>query len=335
MFEKFCDYMYYLLTSPFKKIKKSKNQWYKLFKVLGEYFDDGMESIEKAREQTMLATCDVEMLPVHAADRKLTKYTGEEDENFRSRIANYTEVCRLGGTDPGLILAVKALGYPNPEKIMANVLNGRVYYETDGSWILDGSRNLEAGELEDRWAEFYIVNNMSVDDEHPVSTAILKKEVRRVKEVGAKDNYLFRYSLAVHEPHSTGSRVDYWWRIFYWSYRKTDGHWNTDGQYMLDSSISNYPVKIGFRYKGFLNFPHESGNVKGSYTVQIEEQEEQVTKSEEYSLPTFFYEYKKTDGTWMLDGSVLMNTDRTDFKRKDAFRASVTHEERIKWTRCL
>ena len=97
MFEKFCDYMYYLLTSPFKKIKKSKNQWYKLFKVLGEYFDDGMESIEKAREQTMLATCDVEMLPVHAADRKLTKYTGEEDENFRSRIANYTEVCRLGG----------------------------------------------------------------------------------------------------------------------------------------------------------------------------------------------------------------------------------------------
>lgn len=333
MFEKFCDYMYYLLTSPFKKIKKSKNQWYKLFKVLGEYFDDGMESIEKAREQTMLATCDVEMLPVHAADRKLTKYTGEEDENFRSRIANYTEVCRLGGTDPGLILTVKALGYPNPEKIMANVLNGRVYYETDGSWILDGSRNLEAGELEDRWAEFYIVNNMSVDDEHPVSTAILKKEVRRVKEVGAKDNYLFRYSLAVHEPHSTGSRVDYWWRIFYWSYRKTDGHWNTDGQYMLDSSISNYPVKIGFRYKGFLNFPHESGNVKGSYIVQIEEQEEQVTKSEEYSLPTFFYEYKKTDGTWMLDGSVLMNTDRTDFKRKDAFRASVTHEESIKEVR--
>lgn len=127
--------------------------------------------------------------------RKLTKYTGEEDENFRSRIANYTEVCRLGGTDPGLILAVKALGYPNPEKIMANVLNGRVYYETDGSWILDGSRNLEAGELEDRWAEFYIVNNMSVDDEHPVSTAILKKEVRRVKEVGAKDNYLFRYGI--------------------------------------------------------------------------------------------------------------------------------------------
>ncbi|MFR1022141.1 MAG: hypothetical protein ACLSFF_04105 [Roseburia intestinalis] len=102
---------------------------------------------------------------------------------------------------------------------------------------------------------------------------------------------------------------------------------------MLDSSISNYPVKIGFRYKGFLNFPHESGNVKGSYTVQIEEQEEQVTKSEEYSLPTFFYEYKKTDGTWMLDGSVLMNTDRTDFKRKDAFRASVTHEESIKEVR--
>lgn len=247
-------------------------------------------------------------------------------------------------------------------------LDGVVSVSNEEGWLYEEGADIEDLEdlrtrAEDAWSELAerttdekLINvskkvsgvlDVRVDAQHPrgqgttdiiitsTSGEATQELLKKVENATAylKGNYLFRYSLAVHEPHSTGSRVDYWWRIFYWSYRKTDGHWNTDGQYMLDSSISNYPVKIGFRYKGFLNFPHESGNVKGSYTVQIEEQEEQVTKSEEYSLPTFFYEYKKTDGTWMLDGSVLMNTDRTDFKRKDAFRASVTHEESIKEVR--
>ncbi len=239
----------------------------------------------------------------------------------------------MPGEHPGLILAVKALGYPDPEKIMANVLNGRVYYETDGTWLLDGSRDLEAGEIEDRWAEFYIVNNMSVDDVHPVSTSILKKEVRKVKEVGSKDNYLFRYSLAIQEQNWNTSRVDYWWRVFYWSYKMTDGTWNTDGQLLLGSELNRYPVTIGFRYKGFSQFAHDAGNVKSSYTAQIEETEEKVEASEEYSIPAFFYEYRPLNGFWNMDGTILLDSDLTDNSVRDSFRTSITHEEEIKEVR--
>ena len=39
------DYMYYLLTSPFKRVKKSINNWYILCEVLGSWFDECMNDI--------------------------------------------------------------------------------------------------------------------------------------------------------------------------------------------------------------------------------------------------------------------------------------------------
>lgn len=140
MFDKFCDYMYYLLTSPFKRVKKSMNQWYILFRVLGRRFDDAMESLYSAREQTMLATCKPEMLPVHAEDRKMARYPGEEDENFRKRIANYPEVLRIGGSNPGVLLAVRTLGYTDVKIVPANKMPN---FSEEEKW--------------NRWAEFYVV----------------------------------------------------------------------------------------------------------------------------------------------------------------------------------
>ncbi len=184
MFDKFCDYMYYLLTSPFKRVKKSINQWYILFRVLGRRFDDALESLYNAEEQTMLATCEPEMLPVHAEDRKMARYPGEEDENFRARIANYPEVLRLGGSDLGVLLAVRTLGFKNPQIIKANEYTG-----------YDKNNPLS----DNRWAEFYIVIKMNINESLPVSISVLKKEVRKTKSVGAKDNYSLQYSLSIIE----------------------------------------------------------------------------------------------------------------------------------------
>ena len=229
MFEEFCDYMYYLLTSPFKKVKKALNQWYILFKVLGKRYDDAMESIYNVMEQTMLATCDPVMLPVHAEDRKMTQYSGEEDENFRVRIANYPEVLRLGGSDAAVLLAVKTLGYEEPELIKANVFTGR------------GSQSLENGEFSDRWAEFYIVINMDVDDKHPISMEVLKKEVRKVKSVGAKDNYSFQYKLEIlgFSDFQTVTYHYYELEYLYW----LDGSWILDGSVEL-GAYRNYEEVI-------------------------------------------------------------------------------------------
>ncbi len=171
MYDKFCDYMYYLLTSPFKRIKKHVNQWYILFKVLGRYFDEDMENLYRALEETMVASCSIEMLLVHAAERRMTRYQGEENENFRKRISSYMEVLKLGGTNPGVLLAAKSLGYDDIEIIRADVVTGD----------------------KERWAEFFVIIQMNAEHPHPISFPILVKNIRKAKAVGAKDNYLFRY----------------------------------------------------------------------------------------------------------------------------------------------
>lgn len=334
MFEKFCDYMYYLLTSPFKKVRKTINQWYILFRVLGKRFDDAMESLYKAQEQTMVATCDPELLQIHADDRKLKRYPGETDENFRKRIANYPEVCRLGGTDPGVLLAVRSLGYETPELVKANEMTGRVYFETDGTWNLDGTKLLEAGEIEDRWAEFYIVIKMSVDESHPIATSVLKEHVRKWKYSTAKDNYSFQYRLSIQEPHSFRSTAfDYKWKVFYWNYRRTDGNWNLDGSVLLDSDRSSHPVTIGFRYRGFETFPHLSKQSKETFRADVVEPEEKIYARDNHSQAVHFFNYRKTDGSWLQDGSVLMGSERREHPVRDGYRTSITNKHEIRQIR--
>ena len=179
----FCDYMYYLLTSPFKKARNSCNQWHILFKVLGTRFDEAMESLYRAGEQTMVATCDPEMVLLHAEDRGMKRHDGESTENFRCRIAMYREVCMLGGTDPGILLAVRTLGYGSVDIKTAKELKG------------DG----------ERWAEFYILIRLGMGQTFPIPFHALKKEVRNWKEVGAKDNYQFTIESAAPTNKACGS----------------------------------------------------------------------------------------------------------------------------------
>lgn len=171
MIENFIEYMWYLLTTPLKKLKKALNKWYIFCKVFGRRFDEVKEDILRARDEGMVATCSHEMLSVHGADRRLTRYEGEHPENYRSRIAMYDELCKLGGTNEGVLLAVKTLGYDLPRLMRAN------------DFLRDAQEN--------RWAEFYVIIDMDADEKLPISFGILQKTVRKWKEVGAKDNYFF------------------------------------------------------------------------------------------------------------------------------------------------
>ena len=214
--ESFIEYMWYLFTSPFKKVKKTLNHWYTLCKVFGKRLDECKEDLLRARDEGMVATCSDEMLPVHAADRNLSRYTGESPDDFRSRIAMYEEVCQLGGLNEGIILAVKALGYTNP--------------------VIRSARDFKGDTT--RWAEFYLIIVMNVDEEHPIAFSILRKTVRQWKEVEAKDNYYMEYKTEVKEPH-TGAfqRVDYKKFIYFYDYLKLDGKWQLDGSHLLDAVV--------------------------------------------------------------------------------------------------
>ena len=194
MIESFVEYMWYLLTTPLKKIRKTLNKWYILCQVFGRRFDEAKQDILRARKEGMIATCSQEMLQIHAADRQLSRYKDEDLENFRSRIAMYEEICKLGGTNEGILLAIRTLGYKSPALFRTNDVIG---YNNilNGSWVLNGSRTLGDNTCSNRWAEFYVVITMNPDEQIPINFSILQKTVRRWKEVGAKDNYLFIFRI--------------------------------------------------------------------------------------------------------------------------------------------
>lgn len=258
LFDKFSDFMYYLLTSPLKKIEKSRNQWYKLMKVLGKRFDDALESVYMARDQTAVSTCDPEMLQFHAEDRTLTRYAGESDENFRVRIANYTEILKLGGTDDGVLLAVRSLGFKNVEFVPAKEYTG------------DPSR----------WAEFFIIIQFGVDDDPDISFEILKKQVRKVKQVGTKDNYLYQWNISLLENRAVELKmVNYMTRFTCFPYMALDGSWKLDGSKKLNAMRKQYQVSSTHHV-----------------VIQNEESIGKVICHEEHNL--FFL-----NGSWKLDGS--------------------------------
>lgn len=223
MIDNFVEYMWYLFTTPYKKIRKALNSWYILCKVFGRRFDELKEDVLRARDEGMVATCCHEMLPVHGADRRLFRYEGEQAENFRSRIAMYEEVCRLGGTDEGMILAVMALGFLDVEKKTAKELYGDM----------------------ERWAEFYIILPMDLDTVYPIGLKLLKKEVRKIKEVGALDNYLIRLQGRMYLQDTVQLiRCVIIMKIRWYHNALWDGKIQWNGQEQWSSRETNHPLRV-------------------------------------------------------------------------------------------
>ena len=276
----------------------------------------------------MVATCSHEMLPVHGADRRLTRYEGEHPENFRSRIAMYEEICKLGGTNEGVLLAVRTLGYTSPVLVRANDLTGFSHFTLDGSWLLDGSRTLESDTIENRWAEFYIVIVMDADEEHPISFDIMRKTVRKWKEVGAKDNYFFKYNLSIRQPH-TGNFLEVLYKkhLFYYDYRKLDGMWKLDGSYMLDAEMTPVGTRIGYRYESLYEF-HEAGLAVMAYNYACRMVESAILKAA-YSFRMYYFEYLKTDGSWTTDGSYVVDAQMSPREMRWSTTFHHQHEEKL------
>jgi hypothetical protein len=111
MFEKFQDYMYYLLYGPLKKITKLKNQFYILFKVFGKVFDQTKQDIFRVREESMIISASEKMLEEHGRDRVMKRLKGESVENYRMRLSMKNIIAEKAGTNEGILLALKALGY--------------------------------------------------------------------------------------------------------------------------------------------------------------------------------------------------------------------------------
>lgn len=164
MFEKFQDYMFYLLYGPLKRLSKAKNQFYLLFKVLGKVFDQTKEDIFRVREESMIISASERFLDEHGKDRDMRRLKGETVESYRTRLSMKKIIAELAGTSKGMILALKALGY-------------------------DKSR-IEPFYIHDqaRWAEFtiYLLSRLEsgVND-----ISVIDAEIMKIKPASAKPSY--------------------------------------------------------------------------------------------------------------------------------------------------
>lgn len=163
-FDTFGEYMFDLLFAPLKKGKRSVNQLYIFFKVVGRIFDGMKEDTFRVRNEANVASASPAMLPVHGQDRDMPRLPGEDVESYRTRLAMKGIISEWGGTRQGILYALTALGY-------------------DKSFI-------EPFALQDpdRWAEFIVFLNGSKQS-GITNLAVIDAEVRKVKEGSSKPAY--------------------------------------------------------------------------------------------------------------------------------------------------
>jgi len=111
MFDKFVDYLYYLLPGPLKKIGRKRNQFYIFLKAIGKLFDRSKADILRVREELLIISASETMLEEHGRDRAMPRLKGETVEAYRQRLILKQQIAEQAGTLPGILLALRTLGY--------------------------------------------------------------------------------------------------------------------------------------------------------------------------------------------------------------------------------
>lgn len=225
--DKWRDYFWYLLPSPFKLVAKHINQWYILFKVLGNEFDKVQAELERAADETSIATCSDILLPYFAEDRKLYRYPGETNDTFRSRIAMHDAMEELGGTREGILMAVATVGYVNATHTWIPELNGDT----------------------ERWASFLLRTYENLGDDIQLDFNILIREVRDKKESISQDYYEKYFSADICM--TTKSEMEYkaeLWAVFWENTRRLVGDNLLDGSRNLSGTTGNVELLTEYMF---------------------------------------------------------------------------------------
>ncbi len=166
-FKAFGDYIYYLLTMPFKKVAEKTNQWYIFSQVVGTLFDDAMQDLVWVRKQKRLDTCDDATLQLHGAERDMPRLTGETYDAWRARLKRKGEIARQAGTSTAIALAVDALGYSGSR------VEPYYLYDTD------------------KWAEFIVWLRFGSSSVGAAASdlTLVDTEVCKVKQASSLPNY--------------------------------------------------------------------------------------------------------------------------------------------------
>lgn len=216
MFDKFDEYMQYLLPSAFKRQKK-QNQLLVYCRVIGRLYDSLLQSILRLREETIIATCSPEMLEVFGNDYDMPRMQGETDSIYRKRLQMKALVAETAGTQKGILNALASVGYDNCAIIP--------FYLTDP----------------DRWAEIRIdIFTPDADVDNPIAFKCVVAEVLKVKQAGTLPHWRFYYPVKVWHTdiNSIQAAIRFTLYIQFWQDCIYNGQGRYDGELRYDARRS-------------------------------------------------------------------------------------------------
>lgn len=221
MFDKFQDYMYYLLYGPLKRVTKLKNQFYLLFKVMGKVFDQTKQDIFRVREESMIISASERLLDEHGRDRGMQKLKGESVESFRTRLSMKNIIAEKAGTNEGILIALKSLGYKH-----VNIAPTYKYMNDS-----------------ERWAEFHVLipeDDIDLNKQFDNTKIIVKS----VKPASALPNYAFTLPSSKNlNSHNNPVMIN----TLYLNFKDNkglllDGSWMLDGSEFLSGNDQTYLI---------------------------------------------------------------------------------------------
>lgn len=225
MFDKFSDYMQYLLPSALKRQKK-QNQLLIYCKVIGRLYDALLQSALRIREETILETCNHEMLEVFGNDYEMPKLRGETTEMYRRRLQMKALTAAAAGTQKGILYAMESVGYPN--------CTITPFYLTEP----------------DRWAEIRIDTfTESVDVDNPITYGSVVAEVMKVKKASTLPHWRFYYPIKIWETDINSINTAVWFTIYipFWGDDIYTGPYCYDGTLMYNA-VRKYKIGLLIRY---------------------------------------------------------------------------------------
>jgi hypothetical protein len=112
----FAEYFWRLATRVFNRvIDREKSDIWKFFKAIGQAYDEVRAKIYSIREKALVATAKGPALDLCGEDRKLPRYAGETDDDYRWRLMSAYDIYREGGSEDGMMRLLTALGYTEIE----------------------------------------------------------------------------------------------------------------------------------------------------------------------------------------------------------------------------
>lgn len=157
------EYAWSLAHEIFEKKLSGIREVNNIFHAFSEVLEEAKEKIYLIRRQALIGTAKGKALDIHGG-KKFPRYANEDDSRYSTRLLNRKEISRKAGTNEGILLALKALGY---EKSYIEP-----YYIHDP----------------ERWAEFIVYlrgkNPSNIND-----LRIIDNEVMKVKPASGKPAY--------------------------------------------------------------------------------------------------------------------------------------------------